>query len=200
MMCVELRIRCSQPPSRGFSGSLTTFATYCRRSPELRHQLAVFLSDLTLESSVSTEERRVFACLSLLGIFGGHTSRTADHSAPRRGCQNFRVTCRAVVRTLPLTMTVAFHNHKGPHHAGQVCKRHRSPRSDNGIHCHGRRRGRRRRQSWCCECPGRNDTPCQSGIRNGLYRRCYRRQKGRQRTRRQRPGARQEAPFVFSGR
>ena len=56
-----------------------------------------------------------------------------------------------------------FSQSQGPHHAGQVCKRHRSPRSDNGIHCHGRRRGRRRRQSWCCECPGRNDTPCQSG-------------------------------------
>ena len=26
-------------------------------------------------------------------------------------------------------MTVAFQNHKGPHHAEQVCKRHRSPRS-----------------------------------------------------------------------
>jgi hypothetical protein len=35
----------------------------------LRQQLAVFLSDLMLES-VSREERRAFACLSLLGIFG----------------------------------------------------------------------------------------------------------------------------------
>jgi hypothetical protein len=37
MMCVELRIRCSQPPSRGISGSLATFAEPYGRGPEMRH-------------------------------------------------------------------------------------------------------------------------------------------------------------------
>ena len=41
----------AQPASRGFSGSLPTFTKASGRSPELRHQLAVFLSDLTLESA-----------------------------------------------------------------------------------------------------------------------------------------------------
>ena len=39
-----------------------------------------------------------------------------------------------------------------------------------------------------------------AGIGNRLYRRCDPGEKGRQRARRQRPGARQEAPSVFSGR
>ena len=40
----------------------------------------------------------------------------------------------------------------------------------------------------------------QRAIRDGLYRRCNPGEEGRQRARRQRPGARQEAPSVFPGR
>ena len=41
----------AQPPSRGFSGTLPTLTKASQRSPELRHQLAVFLSDLAQESA-----------------------------------------------------------------------------------------------------------------------------------------------------
>src|SRR4029453_4239203 len=47
----EVRIRSAQPPSRGLFGSLPTFTRRSRRSPEMRHQLAVVLSDLTPESA-----------------------------------------------------------------------------------------------------------------------------------------------------
>lgn len=48
-LCVEVRIRSAQPPSRGFSGSLATLTERSRTSPELRRQLPVILSDLTLK-------------------------------------------------------------------------------------------------------------------------------------------------------
>ena len=45
MMYIEVRIRCSQPASRGYSGSLPAVAGRSRISPEMRHQMAVVLSD-----------------------------------------------------------------------------------------------------------------------------------------------------------
>ena len=48
---LAVRILPSQPPSRGLFGSLPTFTRRSRRSPEMRHQLAVVLSDLTPESA-----------------------------------------------------------------------------------------------------------------------------------------------------
>ena len=50
-LCLGVRIPPAQPPSREYSGSLPTLNKKYRRSPELRHQLAVVLSDLTLESA-----------------------------------------------------------------------------------------------------------------------------------------------------
>ena len=72
MMCVELRIRCSQPPSREFSGSLLTFAEPRRTSPELRRQLAVILSDLTLERA-SQRKNAAFLLVYLFRAFSGVT-------------------------------------------------------------------------------------------------------------------------------
>jgi len=43
MMYIEVRIRCSQPPSRGVSRSLPTFSEAPGRSPEMCHQSAVVL-------------------------------------------------------------------------------------------------------------------------------------------------------------
>ena len=69
------RVRCSlpaQPPSRGVSGSLPTLAKASARSPELRHQLAAILSDLTPESA---SQRKNAASLPgyLFGAFSGVT-------------------------------------------------------------------------------------------------------------------------------
>jgi hypothetical protein len=71
-LCVEVRIRCGQPPSRGFSGSLPTFATHSRRSPELRHQVVVVLSDLTVERA-SQRENAAFLLVYLYWAFSGVT-------------------------------------------------------------------------------------------------------------------------------
>ena len=49
MMCVELRIRCTQPPSPAFFGSPPRLTEDPGRSAELRHQLAVGLFHLTRE-------------------------------------------------------------------------------------------------------------------------------------------------------
>ena len=68
-------VRCSlsaQPPSRAFSGSLPTLAKRSRRSPELRHQLAVFLSDLTPESA-SQRKNPAFLLVYLYRVFSGVT-------------------------------------------------------------------------------------------------------------------------------
>ena len=72
MMCIEVRIRCTQPPSRGFSGSLPTLARASARSAELRHQLAVFLSDLTPESA-SHLKNAAFLLVYLYRPFSGVT-------------------------------------------------------------------------------------------------------------------------------
>ena len=56
----EVRILPAQPPSRGFSGSLPTLAKASRRSPELRHQLVVFLSDLRPESASEQKNAATF--------------------------------------------------------------------------------------------------------------------------------------------
>ena len=95
MMCIEVRIHCTQPPSRGFSGSLPTLTKVSRRSPELRHQLAVFLSDLTPESA---SQRKNAASLPVYPFwaFSGVTlaemqmvvtvpASHVDHIGPHRG-------------------------------------------------------------------------------------------------------------------
>ena len=78
-MCVELRIRCSQPPSRGVFASLDTRQT----RPELRDELAILLLTRHKRERLA-EERRVSPSLSLLGIFGGHTRREADGPGNQR--------------------------------------------------------------------------------------------------------------------
>ena len=77
---VDLELRCkrssagfrlpAQPPSRSFFGSRPGLTKAYRRSPELRDQLAVFLSDLKTRERVSAAERPLFPSLSLLGISG----------------------------------------------------------------------------------------------------------------------------------
>src|SRR5680860_1180441 len=52
MMCIEVRIRCTQPPSRRVSGSLPTVAKQPRRSAEVCHQLAAVLRRVTRETLV----------------------------------------------------------------------------------------------------------------------------------------------------
>ena len=51
MMCVELRIRCSQPPSPALFGFLPRRSECSAGSPELRHQLATVFSHVTSESA-----------------------------------------------------------------------------------------------------------------------------------------------------
>ena len=67
-------VRCglpAQPTSRGFSGSLLAFAEPCLTSPELRRQLAVILSDLTLERASqrkNTAFLMVYLFWAVLGV------------------------------------------------------------------------------------------------------------------------------------
>jgi hypothetical protein len=94
-VCVEVRLRLAQPPSRVFFGSLPTFARPARRSPELCHQLPVSLS-LDAGERISTDESRVSPSLSLRGIFGGHTSEEADgprHHPSIMMCIELRIRC-----------------------------------------------------------------------------------------------------------
>jgi hypothetical protein len=77
-MCVELRIRCSQPPSRGLPGSLPSLPEPSPRSVEMGHQLGDLSLAVDARESASAEERRVSLGLSLQGIFGGHTCEEAD--------------------------------------------------------------------------------------------------------------------------
>jgi hypothetical protein len=56
MMCIEVRIRCTQPPSHGFSGSLPTSFNQYAGSAEIRHRMGVFLRNLSPE--------RRFGCAS----------------------------------------------------------------------------------------------------------------------------------------
>ena len=74
MMCVELRIRCSQPPSRGFSGSLATFAKSSRRSHGIASPIGGVYSltsgryahgrsnALSLKRLPSVQPGRIFPC------------------------------------------------------------------------------------------------------------------------------------------
>jgi hypothetical protein len=82
MMCVELRIRCSQPSSRGFSDSLLSFTAQSRRSPEVRHQIAIVLP-IQRKRDSGVGERLGFTGLSHQATFEGHTCRGADGATRR---------------------------------------------------------------------------------------------------------------------
>jgi hypothetical protein len=58
MMYIEVRLRCSQPPSHGFSGSLRTFGKQCVRSPEMRLQMAMLLRQASRETRSRRERAR----------------------------------------------------------------------------------------------------------------------------------------------
>ena len=97
MMCVELRIRCSQPPSRGVSTlsrhslkrseearncatnwwsffSLPAFLNQFGRSAEIRRRIAVYLCNLTPERRLQCPV--LSRPLSLLGILWGQTRQS----------------------------------------------------------------------------------------------------------------------------
>jgi hypothetical protein len=70
LMCVEVRIRPAQPSSPGISGCLQRLSEGSGRTAELRHWLAVFLSDLAPESAFQGGE-----CLV---SYTGHFAATVE--------------------------------------------------------------------------------------------------------------------------
>src|SRR6478736_6215993 len=112
MMCVELRIRCSQPPSRGFSDSLPTPGKASRRSPELRHQLVVFLSDLRPESASERKNAASFP-VYLYWAFSGVTPGRQQvpqsawhHDVCRTSSQRFSASLQTLTKTPTMTCRV----------------------------------------------------------------------------------------------
>lgn len=97
MMCVELRIRCSQPPSRGFLGSLLALTDTLPKKPgnaALRGGRAL---SVDARERTSADESRVFPGLSLLAIFGDHTCRgiNLDGCVLDNSCSHFHCTTSA---------------------------------------------------------------------------------------------------------
>ena len=125
-------------------------------------------------------------------------TRSSHSSCTRRSCQIRSCLSGCWCATSPFTIT------EESHHVGQIQQGIDRRDLHDRINCHGRRIGCSRGQCRFCERPGLSDFLCQPGIgcaiSDGLYRRYNPGEKGRQRARRQRPGARAEAPSVFSGR
>jgi hypothetical protein len=104
MMCVELRIRCSQPPSRRFFGSLSTLTKRYRRSPEVRHQLATVLRNWTRESRFRCTSTR-FLVQYLYGAFMGVTLDQPADCPDRRLESYLKPTSPAVEETSQIDPT-----------------------------------------------------------------------------------------------
>src|SRR5680860_1697586 len=110
MMCIEVRIRCTQPPSRGLFGSLLTLSKHPRRSAELRHYSAVVLPRERRETRTCAESR------GLLPLFLNRPVLGVTLADDQTGC-------RCPARTeypQPVAATADIHHHHEADHLGRA--------------------------------------------------------------------------------